>query len=75
MPKTAFPFANCYGKIVRKKGLGGKTMTEKAYKTMGMTGIVGLVVGITVIVTSVVSGVILIISSAKLFKAKNTLTF
>lgn len=50
-------------------------MTEKAYKEMGTSGIIGLVVGIAMIVTGVVSGTILIISSARLFKAKNKLTF
>lgn len=50
-------------------------MTEKAYKEMGTSGIIGLVVGITMIATGIVSGTILIISSAKLFKAKNKLTF
>ena len=50
-------------------------MTEKAYKAMGTSGIVGLIIGITVIVTGVVSGTLLIISSANLFKTKKSLTF
>lgn len=50
-------------------------MTEKAYKAMGVTGAANLAIGITLIVTGVVSGVILIVSAAKLFKAKRGLTF
>lgn len=50
-------------------------MTEKAYKTMGVAGAANLALGIILIVTGVVSGVILIVSGARLFKAKKGLTF
>lgn len=50
-------------------------MIEKAYKTMGAAGIIGLVSGIILIVTGVATGVVLIISSVKLYKTKNGLTF
>jgi len=50
-------------------------MTEKAFKTMGNAGAANLAIGITLIVLGVASGVILIISGAKLFRAKRGLTF
>lgn len=50
-------------------------MIEKAYKAMGVAGVVGLVSGIILIVTGVTTGIVLIISSAKLYKTKNGLTF
>ena len=50
-------------------------MTEKAHKAMGMTGATNLAIGITLIVTGIVSGVVLIVTGAKLFKAKRGLTF
>ena len=50
-------------------------MTEKAYKAMTNAGITGLVIGVISIVAGVAAGVVLIITSAKLFKAKRGLTF
>lgn len=50
-------------------------MTEKAFKTMGNVGAANLAIGITLAVMGVASGVILIISGAKLFKEKRGLTF
>lgn len=50
-------------------------MTEKAYKAMGNAGAANLAIGIVLIVTGIASGVILLISGAKLFKAKRGLTF
>ena len=50
-------------------------MIYKAYKTMGAAVIFGLVSGFILIVTGVATGVVLIISSVKLYKTKNGLTF
>lgn len=50
-------------------------MTEKAYKAMGHAGAANLAIGIVVMVVGVATGVVLLISSAKLFRAKNGLTF
>ncbi|XCP86307.1 hypothetical protein ABXS75_05755 [Roseburia hominis] len=50
-------------------------MTEKAFKTMGNAGAANLAIGITLIVVGIASGVVLIISGARLFKEKRGLTF
>lgn len=50
-------------------------MTEKAYKAMGNAGAANLAIGIVMIVVGVTCGVVLLISGAKLFKAKKGLTF
>lgn len=50
-------------------------MTEKAYKAMGITGVVNIVIGVISIVIGVASGVVLLISAGKMFKAKKGLTF
>ena len=50
-------------------------MTEKAYKAMGIAGVVNIVAGVISIVVGVASGIILLISAAKLFKTKKGLTF
>jgi hypothetical protein len=48
-------------------------MNEKVFKTVANTGIANLVMGIVIIVTGVTSGVLLIISGAKLMKSKEDL--
>lgn len=50
-------------------------MTEKAYKAMGYSGAANIALGIVLIVTGVVSGVILLVSGAHLLKTKSGLTF
>lgn len=49
------------------------SMNEKVFKTVANTGIANLVMGIVIIVTGVTSGVLLIISGAKLMKSKEDL--
>ena len=48
-------------------------MNEKFFKQVANTGISNLVMGIIVIVTGVTSGVILIVSGAKIMKKKDDL--
>ncbi len=50
-------------------------MNEKAYRTMGIAGAAGITVGIVMITAGVVSGVIAIISGARLRKDRKGLTF
>ena len=45
-------------------------MNEKIYKTMSNAGAGNIVVGITVMVTGVASGILLIVHGAKLLRAK-----
>lgn len=46
-------------------------MDEKVYKTIGSTGASSLALGICVLVTGIVSGVLLIINGARLLKSKH----
>ena len=50
-------------------------MTENAYKAMNVAGVINIVIGVVSIVVGVASGVVLLISAAKMFKAKKGLTF
>ena len=50
-------------------------MNEKIYKTMSLAGAAGITVGIIVMVTGVATGIISIVSGAKLLKNKKGLTF
>lgn len=50
-------------------------MNEKIYKTMSRTGACNLALGVVVLVTGIVTGVLMIISGAKLIKQKYELTF
>lgn len=50
-------------------------MNEKLFKTVANTGIWNLVMGIIIIVTGVTSGVLLLVSGAKLIKSKNEVMF
>ncbi len=50
-------------------------MIEKAYKTMGHTGVAGLVAGIIMIVAGVSAGVLTIIGGARLLKTRKGLIF
>ncbi len=49
-------------------------MNEKVYKTMGTTGALSLTVGIIVLVCGVVSGILMLVSGARLLNnRKNVL--
>lgn len=50
-------------------------MNEKLYKTMGVAGAGNLAIGIIAIVTGVVSGILLIISGARLLKKRSEIIF
>lgn len=46
-------------------------MNEKFYRTVSSAGVWSLVMGIVTIVTGVATGVLLLITSAKIFKSRN----
>lgn len=46
-------------------------MNEKIYKTMSSTGACSLAVGIIVLTTGIVTGVMMIVSGARLLKKKS----
>ncbi len=46
-------------------------MNEKIYKTMSRTGACSVAVGIVTLVTGVVTGILMIISGARLLKRKS----
>ena len=46
-------------------------MDEKVYKTIGSTGAANLALGICVLVTGIVSGILLINNGARLLKSKS----
>lgn len=46
-------------------------MNEKIYKTMSGTGACSLVLGIIVLVTGITTGVMMIVSGARLLKRKS----
>lgn len=50
-------------------------MNEKAYKSMSFAGTASITIGIIVAVVGVATGVIAIISGARLLKDKRGLTF
>lgn len=50
-------------------------MEEKTYKVMGGCGALNIAVGVTVLVTGIVSGILLIISGAKLLARRNKIMF
>ena len=45
-------------------------MNEKVYKTIGFSGASSLAIGICILVTGIASGVVLIVSGARLLKSK-----
>lgn len=49
-------------------------MNEKIYKTVVWSGVVNLSLGIIVAAVGVVSGILMIISGARLLKRKNEIT-
>ena len=50
-------------------------MNEKAFKIMSGSGATDVVVGVVVLVTGIASGVVLLISGAKLLKGRYHITF
>lgn len=50
-------------------------MNEKIYKTMSSCGAGSIALGIIVLVTGVTSGVLMLISGARLLKRKTEITF
>ena len=50
-------------------------MNEKLYKTMGISGACNITIGIISIVTGVVSGILLIITGARLLKKRSEIMF
>lgn len=50
-------------------------MEEKIYKVMGSTGAASIVLGICVLVTGVVSGILMIVNGSRLLKNKGTIVF
>ena len=52
--------------------LGGhRLMNEKIYKTMSSTGACSLTVGIIVLATGIVTGIMMIVNGARLLKCKS----
>ena len=45
-------------------------MNEKLYKPIGTSGAAGLAVGICVLVTGIVSGILMIVTGARLLKCR-----
>lgn len=50
-------------------------MEEKIYKTMGGAGALNISVGVVILVAGITSGVLLIISGAKLLAGKSKILF
>lgn len=50
-------------------------MNEKAYKSMSFAGAASIIIGIIVAVVGVATGIVAIISGARLLKDKKGLTF
>lgn len=50
-------------------------MNEKAYRTMKSVGAGNLVLGILLVVTGLVSGILMIVGGARLLKSKSDLIF
>ena len=50
-------------------------MEEKTYKVMGGSGALNIAVGVTVLVMGVASGVLLVISGAKLLAQRSRILF
>ena len=62
--------------VLRSAKAGGiikvrMTMNEKIYKTMSSTGACSLAVGIIVLTTGIVTGIMMIVNGARLLKKKS----
>ena len=54
---------------------GNSKMEERTYKTMGGSGALNIAVGVVVLVVGVSSGVLLMISGAKLLAGRSKILF
>ena len=54
---------------------GNGKMEERTYKTMGGSGALNIAVGVVVLVVGVASGVLLMISGAKLLAGRSKILF
>lgn len=52
-----------------------RNMEEKTYKTMGGSGALNIAVGVVVLVVGVASGVLLVISGARLLAGRSKILF
>jgi hypothetical protein len=50
-------------------------MNEKVFKSMGFSGITGIVTGVIILVVGVATGVMMIISGSKLMKDRTGIMF
>ena len=50
-------------------------MVEKAYKAMNASGAASIAIGVTILVTGVVAGILSIVFGARLLKNRHYLTF
>ncbi len=50
-------------------------MQEKIYKLMGSTGAANIALGVCVLVTGIVSGILLIVNGSRLLKNKGKIVF
>lgn len=50
-------------------------MEEKTYKVMGGTGALNIVLGVVILVTGIASGVLMIVSGARLLTGKSKILF
>ena len=50
-------------------------MNEKAFKTMGVAGAANIVIGIVMIIAGITTGIIVVVSGARLMKDRKGLTF
>lgn len=50
-------------------------MNEKIYKTMARCGAGSVALGIVILVTGIISGILMLVSGARLLKRKSEITF
>ena len=60
---------------VHKRQKGNGEMEERTYKIMGGSGALNIAVGVVVLVVGVASGVLLMISGAKLLAGRSKILF